>query len=141
MDAFCQVLLHLRQHQLMQREQAPEKRLTLFRSRPSGGNQKRFCRQVSCLTRGDQEVTESSVGAHSMGALAINMLNLCNWCWSADCCRIKEAHWWVQAVIIPDGAHHLDLMFSNPEDPLTVRVARKIELDNIQRWIDEFHET
>lgn len=45
----------------------------------------------------------------------------------------------MQAVIIPDGAHHLDLMFSNPLDPLTVKAARTIELDNIERWIEEYH--
>ena len=42
-------------------------------------------------------------------------------------------------MVIPDGAHHLDLMFSNPGDPLTVKAARTIEVDNIERWIEEYH--
>merc|ERR1712232_188905 len=40
------------------------------------------------------------------------------------------------AVVIPEGAHHLDLMFSNPEDPATVKRAREIELSSIRHWID-----
>ena len=43
----------------------------------------------------------------------------------------------VVAVIIPDGAHHLDLMFSNPSDPPTVKQARLTELWHIQKWINE----
>ena len=42
----------------------------------------------------------------------------------------------VTAVIIPDGAHHLDLMFSHPLDPPTVKQARAIERASIQQWID-----
>lgn len=43
----------------------------------------------------------------------------------------------VVAVIIPDGAHHLDLMFSNPLDTESVKAARKTELWHIQKWINE----
>ena len=43
----------------------------------------------------------------------------------------------VTAVIIPDGAHHLDLMFSHPLDPPSVKQARAAELSAIQQWISE----
>eukprot|EP00892_Ulva_mutabilis_P001558 jgi/Ulvmu1/11402/UM075_0064.1 len=45
----------------------------------------------------------------------------------------------VKAVIIPNGAHHLDLMFSHENDPDTVKAAREEELDSIRDWIDDFH--
>jgi hypothetical protein len=45
----------------------------------------------------------------------------------------------VQAVIIPEGGHHLDLFFSNPNDPESVRKARKLEAHNMKQWIKEFH--
>ncbi|KAL4433268.1 hypothetical protein ABPG77_003316 [Micractinium sp. CCAP 211/92] len=41
------------------------------------------------------------------------------------------------AVIIPEGAHHLDLMFSNPADPPSVRKARAVEEHYIAKWISE----
>ena len=44
------------------------------------------------------------------------------------------------AILIPDGGHHLDLMFSHPDDPPSVRGARALELAHIERWIAEFGE-
>ena len=44
------------------------------------------------------------------------------------------------AVIIPEGAHHIDLMFSNELDPPSVKQARAFQLDNIRKWIAEVHE-
>eukprot|EP00043_Microstomoeca_roanoka_P020441 m.249570 g.249570 ORF g.249570 m.249570 type:complete len:554 (+) comp17167_c0_seq1:4290-5951(+) len=41
----------------------------------------------------------------------------------------------VFALFIPNGAHHLDLMFSDPADPDDVKVARSFELEQISRWI------
>merc|ERR1712080_637334 len=39
------------------------------------------------------------------------------------------------AVIIPEGAHHLDLRAANPLDPVSVRDARKTERKFISKWI------
>jgi lysosomal Pro-X carboxypeptidase len=41
------------------------------------------------------------------------------------------------AVVIAEGAHHLDLMFSNAADPESVKAARRLEVEHINRWIDE----
>ena len=49
----------------------------------------------------------------------------------------KGFHESVVTVHIPNGAHHLDLMFSNPQDPVDVKLARLIELANIEKWIRE----
>jgi len=43
----------------------------------------------------------------------------------------------LEAFVIPNGAHHLDLMFSNPSDPADVVQARERELAAIKRWIAE----
>ncbi|KAL3139915.1 hypothetical protein ABBQ38_004205 [Trebouxia sp. C0009 RCD-2024] len=43
----------------------------------------------------------------------------------------------VVAVVIPEGAHHLDLMFSNPLDPPSVTEARNLERQHMHRWVDE----
>jgi lysosomal Pro-X carboxypeptidase len=44
------------------------------------------------------------------------------------------------ALIIPEGAHHLDLMFSNDNDPPSVTEVRRQERDWIKRWINEHDE-
>ena len=43
----------------------------------------------------------------------------------------------VKAVLIPEGAHHLDLRAQNPADPVSVRGARKLHRQYIRRWIKE----
>ena len=41
------------------------------------------------------------------------------------------------AVNIPEGAHHLDLMFSNEEDPPSVLEARRLQEKHIRKWIKQ----
>ncbi|XP_004075329.1 lysosomal Pro-X carboxypeptidase [Oryzias latipes] len=41
------------------------------------------------------------------------------------------------SIMIPDGAHHLDLRYSTDLDPPSVRAARALELKFFQEWIDK----
>lgn len=41
----------------------------------------------------------------------------------------------LHTVVIPEGAHHLDLMFANDKDPVSVIKARQIENEAIAEWI------
>ncbi|KAG2497771.1 hypothetical protein HYH03_004043 [Edaphochlamys debaryana] len=41
----------------------------------------------------------------------------------------------VVALIIPEGAHHLDLMYSHPADPPSVRAVRAAEMRLVADWI------
>jgi lysosomal Pro-X carboxypeptidase len=41
----------------------------------------------------------------------------------------------VRSLLIAQGAHHLDLMFSNPQDPQCVKDARKTEVNQITKWV------
>ncbi|KAK2576844.1 hypothetical protein KPH14_005476 [Odynerus spinipes] len=42
------------------------------------------------------------------------------------------------AVIIPEGAHHIDLRASDPKDPYSVIQARKYHRYNIKLWIKQY---
>jgi len=48
---------------------------------------------------------------------------------------LKSSEKGVVAIIIPEGAHHLDLRGSNPADPVSVIQARKQERAYIEKWI------
>lgn len=43
------------------------------------------------------------------------------------------------AIIIDQGAHHLDLRFSSPADPQSVTVARKQEAEYLLKWMREWY--
>lgn len=47
----------------------------------------------------------------------------------------------VKIIIIPEGAHHLDLRAANKNDPGSVRSARKLELQHIEEWIRYHYKT
>jgi len=42
------------------------------------------------------------------------------------------------AIIIDEGAHHLDLRFANPDDPPSVILARNREKHIIHQWIEQY---
>ena len=44
------------------------------------------------------------------------------------------------SVFVPQGAHHLDLMFSNALDPVGVTNARIYEMEMIRSWVSEARE-
>jgi pimeloyl-ACP methyl ester carboxylesterase len=43
----------------------------------------------------------------------------------------------VKSYIIPDGAHHLDLFFTAPEDPPAVATVRRIEMEHVRDWLSK----
>ena len=44
----------------------------------------------------------------------------------------------ISALVVRNGGHHMDLMFSAPEDVLTnVAEVRAAELSHISKWVDE----
>ncbi|CAK6957948.1 lysosomal Pro-X carboxypeptidase [Scomber scombrus] len=45
------------------------------------------------------------------------------------------------SIMIPDGAHHLDLRYSNDNDPPSVRAARVLELKYFKEWIKKAKKT
>jgi hypothetical protein len=45
----------------------------------------------------------------------------------------------LKQVILDMGGHHLDLMFSDDNDPECAELARQEELSSIVSWIDEFN--
>jgi hypothetical protein len=43
-------------------------------------------------------------------------------------------------MIMPKGAHHLDLRGPHPEDPANVTATRALQEKYLKKWIDEFVE-
>eukprot|EP00056_Hartaetosiga_gracilis_P015991 m.3551 g.3551 ORF g.3551 m.3551 type:complete len:511 (+) comp3593_c0_seq1:107-1639(+) len=43
----------------------------------------------------------------------------------------------VHALVIPSGAHHIDLMFSTPQDPPDVIQAREFEVQKMWEWVSK----
>lgn len=54
--------------------------------------------------------------------------------WSAGGVTRNISHSLV-AIMIPEGAHHLDLRGRNPSDPKSVQQARDLELCYMKQWI------
>ncbi|CAL0326723.1 unnamed protein product [Lupinus luteus] len=46
----------------------------------------------------------------------------------------------IVAIVAKEGAHHVDLRFSNKEDPKWLKDIRKKEVKIIARWIKQYHE-
>lgn len=44
------------------------------------------------------------------------------------------------ALVLDLGAHHLDLMFSDPADPPCAHAAREIERQRIRQWCEEAYQ-
>jgi len=44
----------------------------------------------------------------------------------------------ITAIIIPNGAHHLDLRGHNAADPVDVIAARDMEIGIITQWIADY---
>lgn len=57
--------------------------------------------------------------------------------WSAGGVTENITHSLV-SILIPEGAHHLDLRYSNDLDPPSVRAARALELKYFQTWIKQY---
>ncbi|XP_065793066.1 lysosomal Pro-X carboxypeptidase isoform X2 [Muntiacus reevesi] len=43
------------------------------------------------------------------------------------------------AIVIPNGAHHLDLRASNALDPVSVQLTRALEVKYMKQWISDFY--
>ncbi|XP_055601430.1 lysosomal Pro-X carboxypeptidase [Uranotaenia lowii] len=43
----------------------------------------------------------------------------------------------ITVILIPEGAHHIDLRAANEKDPGSVIASRQIHLQNIQKWIKQ----
>lgn len=43
------------------------------------------------------------------------------------------------AVIIPSGAHHIDLRRANAADPPDVKAARQLEMQQISKWLSQYY--
>lgn len=44
------------------------------------------------------------------------------------------------AIVIPDGAHHLDLRYNDAYDPASVLTARALEVQYFKEWITQAKE-
>jgi lysosomal Pro-X carboxypeptidase len=52
--------------------------------------------------------------------------------WSSGGVKVSQPG--LPVVFIPEGAHHLDLFFSNPADPPSVTAARTAEMGYVREW-------
>ena len=59
--------------------------------------------------------------------------------WSAGGVATNETGRGLYSILIPNGAHHLDLMFSHENDPDDVIRARQFEMSQVRKWTQEYH--
>lgn len=45
----------------------------------------------------------------------------------------------ILAIVIPEGAHHLDLRSADPNDPASVKYARQFHIKSIKKWLLNFY--
>ena len=57
--------------------------------------------------------------------------------WSSGGVAFNSTERGILSLTIAEGAHHLDLMFSNPKDPQCVKDVRKAELEQVRKWLSE----
>ncbi|ETO24400.1 lysosomal carboxypeptidase [Reticulomyxa filosa] len=57
--------------------------------------------------------------------------------WSAGGFLSNNLSYDMPVILIEDAAHHLDLRWSNPSDPISVVLARKEEIEYIQMWLNK----
>lgn len=57
--------------------------------------------------------------------------------WSGGGC-LRSSNEKINIVIIPEGAHHLDLRASNEMDPASVVDARKMYTGFFKKWLQDF---
>jgi lysosomal Pro-X carboxypeptidase len=43
----------------------------------------------------------------------------------------------VVAVLVPDGAHHSDLMYARPDDSAALTEARATIMRHVRRWVEQ----
>ena len=58
--------------------------------------------------------------------------------WSAGGVATNDTAARLHSFLIQGGAHHLDLMFSHPDDPASVVTARQFELAEIRQWLAQY---
>ena len=54
-----------------------------------------------------------------------------------DLTRPKQAGPGVRVIMMDKAAHHLDLFFEHPLDPQEVSLARREEMDLVEKWVEE----
>eukprot|EP01060_Flectonema_neradi_P004167 TRINITY_DN12734_c0_g1_i1.p1 TRINITY_DN12734_c0_g1~~TRINITY_DN12734_c0_g1_i1.p1 ORF type:complete len:516 (+),score=118.00 TRINITY_DN12734_c0_g1_i1:64-1548(+) len=57
--------------------------------------------------------------------------------WSSGGVYFNSTENGILSLTIAEGAHHLDLMFSNPKDPQCVKDVRNAELGEIRKWLSQ----
>ncbi|THU55692.1 hypothetical protein C4D60_Mb11t09250 [Musa balbisiana] len=57
----------------------------------------------------------------------------------AMCSVLKSVNPSLKAMVVPQGAHHVDLRYSTKEDPMWLQNVRRKEINIIAGWINQFY--